>query len=99
MLAEALKKAGVEVKLQVVKGNGHGGPGFNTPENRQLIEEFFDKHLKSKSTPADKHAAQSPSKPRVLVTISKETTYITGPLRKDGYVDYVAALNGAARRA
>ncbi len=26
-------------------------------------------------------------------TISKETTYITEPLRKDGSVDYVAALN------
>jgi hypothetical protein len=35
-----------------------------------------------------------PSKtPLVLVTISKETTYITQPLRKDGYVDYLAALN------
>jgi hypothetical protein len=32
-------------------------------------------------------------KPRVLVTISKETTYITEPLRPDGYPDYVAALN------
>ncbi len=27
------------------------------------------------------------------VVISKETTYFTGPLRKDGGVDYVAALN------
>jgi membrane protease YdiL (CAAX protease family) len=26
-------------------------------------------------------------------TVSRETTYITGPLRKDGSVDYVAALN------
>ncbi len=26
-------------------------------------------------------------------TISKETTYLTEPLREDGYVDYVAALN------
>ena len=31
--------------------------------------------------------------PRVLVTISKETTYITEPLRVDGYPDYIAALN------
>ena len=44
-LADALKKAGVEVKLVVVKGNGHGGPGFNSPENRKLIEDFFAKHL------------------------------------------------------
>ena len=27
------------------------------------------------------------------MTISKETTYVTEPLRKDGYPDYVAALN------
>jgi hypothetical protein len=27
------------------------------------------------------------------VTLSKETTYITEPLREDGYVDYLAALN------
>ena len=29
----------------------------------------------------------------MLVTISKETTYITEPLRPDGYPDYIAALN------
>ena len=34
-----------------------------------------------------------PKKPRVLVTISKETTYLTEPLRADGYVDYLAAVN------
>ncbi len=44
-LAGALKKVGVEVKLVVVKGNGHGGPGFHSPENRKLIEDFFAKHL------------------------------------------------------
>lgn len=44
-LVEALKKAGVEVNLVLVKGNGHGGPGFNSPENHKLIEEFFDRHL------------------------------------------------------
>jgi hypothetical protein len=31
--------------------------------------------------------------PDVEVAISKETTYITGPLRPDGYPDYLAALN------
>jgi acetyl esterase/lipase len=45
LLAKALKKAGVEVKLEVIKGNGHGGPGFNSLESRQLIEKFFAKHL------------------------------------------------------
>jgi acetyl esterase/lipase len=45
--ADALKKAGVEVTLRVLKGAGHGGPAFTSPENRQLIEEFFVKHLKT----------------------------------------------------
>ena len=31
--------------------------------------------------------------PKPKITISKETTYITEPLRPDGYPDYVAALN------
>jgi hypothetical protein len=43
---------------------------------------------KAASPPAN----DKPAKPKVLVTISKETTYITEPLRPDGYVDYVAAL-------
>jgi hypothetical protein len=30
---------------------------------------------------------------RSTVTVSTETTYVTGPLDKHGYVDYVAALN------
>ncbi len=44
-LAAALKKVGVEVTLQIVQGNGHGGPGFGAPESRKLIEDFFAKHL------------------------------------------------------
>lgn len=45
------------------------------------------------ASPTDEPTTQLPKKPRVLVTISKETTYITEPLRPDGYPDYVAALN------
>ena len=26
-------------------------------------------------------------------TVGKETTYVTGPLDKDGYIDYAAAVN------
>jgi hypothetical protein len=33
------------------------------------------------------------SAPKVKVTIGKQTTYITRPLRPDGYPDYVVALN------
>jgi hypothetical protein len=45
---------------------------------------------------ADDQQAQKRSaaaKPRVNVTISKETTYITEPLRDDGYPDYLAYIN------
>ena len=45
VLAAALKKSGAEVTLQVIKGNGHGGPGFSSLESRKLIEDFFAKHL------------------------------------------------------
>jgi hypothetical protein len=39
-----------------------------------------------------------PAPPKVKVTIGKETTYITKPLRPDGYPDYVAALNEICSR-
>ncbi len=45
---------------------------------------------------ADEQQAQrkaNPNKPRVRVTISKETTFITEPLRDDGYPDYLAYIN------
>ncbi|HIN95843.1 MAG TPA: hypothetical protein EYN03_09370, partial [Planctomycetes bacterium] len=41
-------------------------------------------------------AKTAPQKP--LFTLSKKTTYVTGPLRKDGTVDYVAALDAIASR-
>jgi hypothetical protein len=43
--------------------------------------------------PAAQPANQAASKPRIPFTISKETTYIVQPLDKDGYPDYVEALN------
>jgi hypothetical protein len=39
----------------------------------------------------------APDKPSVRVTISKETTWITAPLRDDGYPDYVRYLNEKLR--
>jgi dipeptidyl aminopeptidase/acylaminoacyl peptidase len=45
VLAEALKKAGVEVRLVVLKNAPHGGPAFLTPEYWKLVEDFFAKHL------------------------------------------------------
>ena len=40
--------------------------------------------------------AEPPKENRLPITISKETTYITEPLRPDGYPDYLAALNQMA---
>lgn len=40
---EALTKAGLESKVHVVAGAGHGIGG---PEVNRLVDEFFDKHLK-----------------------------------------------------
>jgi acetyl esterase/lipase len=50
LLQEALKKAGVECTLIRVKGAGHGGRGFSSPENRRRIEAFFSKHLKDRGS-------------------------------------------------
>jgi hypothetical protein len=37
-------------------------------------------------------------KPKGKITIGKETTHVTGPLDKDGYIDYAAALNERLRQ-
>ena len=45
-LAESLRRAGVEVTLQVYKGSGHGGRAFTSPESWRMIEDFFARHLR-----------------------------------------------------
>jgi acetyl esterase/lipase len=40
---DALQQAGVEVKLEVIKGAGHG---FGSPAIYKTVEDFFDSHLK-----------------------------------------------------
>ena len=45
-LKPGVAKAGVESTLVVVKGAGHSGPKFTSPENLKQIEEFFGKHLR-----------------------------------------------------
>jgi acetyl esterase/lipase len=43
LLYDALQKAGVEAKLHIVKGSGHG---FKDPAIEKMVEEFLAKHLK-----------------------------------------------------
>ncbi len=50
-----------------------------------------DKPKAPKPPPARAAGRQERNKPKF--TVSKETTYITGPLDNDGYVDYETALN------
>jgi hypothetical protein len=46
----------------------------------------------------DAKVSQADKKPKPKFTISKETTYLTGPLDKDGYIDYATALNERLRQ-
>lgn len=46
LLDAALRRAGVPCTFVRIPKNGHGGPGFVSPESRAKIEEFFAKHLK-----------------------------------------------------
>jgi acetyl esterase/lipase len=55
-LADALKGAGVEVRLEVLAGAGHGGPAFLAPEAMQKVAAFFDEHLKQPKAPPPKSA-------------------------------------------
>ncbi|MHC4741763.1 MAG: alpha/beta hydrolase fold domain-containing protein [Planctomycetota bacterium] len=45
ILHEALQKAGVKVKFHTVPGGGHGG--FRDPAIDEMVDEFFEKTLKS----------------------------------------------------
>ena len=46
LLHAALERAGVPSEFVRIPAAGHGGPGFQTPENRKRIEAFFNRHLK-----------------------------------------------------
>jgi acetyl esterase/lipase len=62
ILSEALNKAGVETKLHVVQGAGHG---FGGPEINKITDEFFDRHLKAqKPTGQDGRARTRRSRQR-----------------------------------
>ncbi len=45
----------------------------------------------------DEKKVDAPPKKKPKFTVGKETTYVDGPIDKDGYIDYVAALNDKLR--
>jgi acetyl esterase/lipase len=53
LLFEALKSAGVRVRLNTVKGGGHGA-GFGGPELEKMRRDFFEHHLKGENNDAAK---------------------------------------------
>src|SRR5438105_2504151 len=42
---------------------------------------------------AEARATDKEKKPKPRFAVGKETTYVTGPVDEEGYVDYAAALN------
>lgn len=72
--------------LQAMATAGHAGPAFGGKESS------------AKPSPAEgKRDDKKPKRPRSF-TVGKETTYVAGPLDKDGRIDYPAALNERLRR-
>lgn len=51
LLFAALKKAGVDVTFEVVKGAGHGFNGAQSETLNSIVTSFFDKHLKGAAAP------------------------------------------------
>jgi acetyl esterase/lipase len=45
-LDAALRQAGVESMLHVIRGGGHGSPGFDAPELATELRQFLEKHLR-----------------------------------------------------
>jgi acetyl esterase/lipase len=56
LLYDALKKAGVDVHLHIIKGAGHGA-GFGGPDIEQMVNNFFDRHLKQNNAKDQKNEA------------------------------------------
>jgi acetyl esterase/lipase len=108
LLTEALKKAGAEVTLQKIEGAGHGGPAFNSEENRKLIETFFDKHLK-RTTAAAQPPARPPEPPPGVKAL-RDLAYVSDgherqkldlylPEKADGPLPIIVWIHGGAWRA
>jgi RNA polymerase sigma factor (sigma-70 family) len=93
MLLKKLKLATVVFLLVCAASVGAGGLIHRAhAAQATAAEQAADDRPKTpRSPPAQTGARQGKNKPKF--TLGKETTYITGPLDKDGYVDYETALN------
>lgn len=47
ILHEALEKTGVDSRLILISNGEHGGRQFDTPANKQAVDDFLDKHLRA----------------------------------------------------
>jgi acetyl esterase/lipase len=87
-LAKALQAAGISAKAFPAKGKTHdtinADLGLPADMPTRALFDFLD---------GVNRAAKPRKKHRGKFTVGKETTYVTGPLDKDGYIDYAAALN------
>ena len=63
-----------------------------------LLGWFTLDNLAADEQQSNQQAAADPVANKSLFTLSRETTRVMGPLRKDGTVDYVAALDAMASR-
>ena len=61
LLFEALKKTGLSTHFHTIHNARHGGPAFSAPEIEQMIESFFDQHLKSNTNKPANKAKQTES--------------------------------------
>jgi len=64
LLYDALKKAGVEVTLYVVKGGGHGLRGGEESSEKlfEIVADFFDRNLKTQKPKADTRSRRAARK-------------------------------------
>jgi hypothetical protein len=99
MLLKKLKLVTVVFLMVCAAGMGAGGLIYRAHAGKPTAQAAppaaeraaDDKPKAPQPPPARTAARQERNRPKY--TISKETTYITGPLDNDGYVDYETALN------
>ena len=94
LLYEALMNAGADVTFHTLHGGGHGGPAFDHPATRTLVQAFFDRHLQPEgvtSPPARPGSAPAPAMTSIASkawvapdTAPERTTYRTFASRAAG---------------